>query len=562
MILNQLKIYSNKLILIVGIIFFLALNSNVVAKSNDLGTSEFKTNIFATEYIKKNKYATEKDNQIFDLLYSAEYTEQFNNLMDFLSDYKYYYIGFDTIYFWNSEDLKIFAMADNLSWRDFPARLIFHLQNVNPGTQAYMYSMSVSDAINGIFDNITTGLYNNQVISEVSAPYFIHKNDSSSRALGCVSQKNLEDESYDYSFIGWFTNTYINYYVPKNLDTDYSWNYYSKIKILDTVYESYSILYSPRNIYNQDIDCSDKSKIIVEFDAPLDEDYLFDFDFKIKTDKSSNLPTPTMRSDKDSNIHIEEIMNKIETDNGYEYSGKFGLDVVKNNKFKFVIDVKNYKNILNLYFETNLNYEVSYVYDKDDDNYYKSINMKDIYGLYLMPKTLSNENMQAIYLKGRYDIEFRKNYTDNGYDVEDKFIDYSNEILEVKSLGNEYNNLIYFVNLDYSNGDDDYYIKFDTRYYNYTIKEYAYSSPEIENPNTGDVIQLPEMDVIGPGAENSLSDYLNSARNFIQSISIYIREYMGVISYLFTSFPNMVKSGIITLFIIFVICCLIKVGRG
>lgn len=550
---------TNKFIFVLlTLIFTFTFNSKVLA--SDQGMAIYDRNIFATKYIRKNQFASDTDNQIYDLLYSKDYINEYNNLMNYAKNYKYYYIGWDTIYFWNDKDIKLFAITDNVSFNSFPQQTVFRFKNINKDIKYFAYKMSVSDAINGNFDNVKLMVFNPNETIPASTPYFMMKS-SYSMPRSTVSMKILDENEEYYSFIGWHTNYYITYYLPDDIDAG-GFNYFSKLKIMDTIYYNNSIIYSPTNSYSNDIDCSDKSKIIVEFDAPLDEDYLFDFNFKIKTDKSSNLPTPTMRSDKDSNIHIEEIMNKIETDNGYEYSGKFGLDVVKNNKFKFVIDVKNYKNILNLYFETNLNYEVSYVYDKDDDNHYQTINMKDIYGLYLMPKTLSNENMQAIYLKGRYDIEFRKNYTDNGYDVEDKFTDYSYEVLEVKSLGNEYNNLIYFVNLDYSNGDDDYYIKFDTRYYNYTIKEYAYSSPEIENPNTGDVIQLPEMDVIGPGAENSLSDYLNSARNFIQSISIYIREYMGVISYLFTSLPPMVKSGIITLFIIFVICCLIKVGRG
>ena len=153
--------------------------------------------------------------------------------------------------------------------------------------------------------------------------------------------------------------------------------------------------------------------------------------------------------------------------------------------------------------------------------------MDDKYGLYLIPRTLSSDNLNNIVLKGKYNIEIRNNYTSSDkYDVLKKYINYTENSLNYKYTFDNLNYLIYFENVDYqTNNDDGYFITFDSRFYNYVVKENIYDSPIINNPNTNEDIKLPSTDFITGDKEDNSQSFLHNITNFLNSLRSYSKYY-------------------------------------
>lgn len=290
-----------------------------------------------------------------------------------------------------------------------------------------------------------------------------------------------------------------------------------------------------------------------------------EFNFKIPNDKSFDLELLTTFSDiylskpylqiKNSfnEVEISEIddflgeREKVEaTDsNGvelYKYSGKFGIDFLDITELKLVFDVSNYIDDLYINFTSSFDFEVNVINTIDELDYYKTIMMNDIYGLYLIPKTLNNDNFSNININGIYNIEVRNNYHGTEeYDIMETFHDYSEPNFQYVFKFDQYNYLIYFENTQYNTEEDNtYYITFDTRYYSYSIKENVYDAPIINNPNTGEEIQLPGNDTIEklPQDMNGFIKYIEKIFNgktikqiFNNIYTIFRKTRLGV--YLF-----------------------------
>lgn len=292
--------------------------------------------------------------------------------------------------------------------------------------------------------------------------------------------------------------------------------------------------------YENTINVKDLSKI--EFNFKLPSESVFSYDLDLLTQFSESeffMPKPylvyqSIFDDKDisqADDFLGDLTKVGATDEYnnelYEYSGQFGIDFSNLKQLKLVFDVSDYNYNLYIKFTSSLDYEITTISYEEEKQYFTTIEMDDKYGLYLIPRTLSSDNLNNIVLKGKYNIEIRNNYTSSDkYDVLKKYINYTENSLNYKYTFDNLNYLIYFENVDYqTNNDDGYFITFDSRFYNYVVKENIYDSPIINNPNTNEDIKLPSTDFITGDKEDNSQSFLHNITNFLNSLRSYSKYY-------------------------------------
>lgn len=225
-------------------------------------------------------------------------------------------------------------------------------------------------------------------------------------------------------------------------------------------------------------------------------------------------------------------------------------------EYTFEVDVYNYEGSINLNFISNLNYEIEYEYKTEIEDYLTTINMKNYAALVLIPKVKNLETnaltsiQSDIYLSGIYDIELWE-------DVESKNVLYrkSNYSYNVFSHYQDYhylNAILYFINK--SIGDGSYYITFDSRYYNYTVKGYLSEEVEINNPNTNENINIGDIsDLFEYGISESnkftFNSFLRPIKFVFESISNFYNNYC----------PTIVQQFYYLIFMFFVVLVVIKI---
>lgn len=322
--------------------------------------------------------------------------------------------------------------------------------------------------------------------------------------------------------------------------------------------------------YENIIDTTDISKIEINFKVPQNENFSFDLELLTQfSDYYLAKPYLQMQSiyGEDTILQIDDFLGEITkveaTDEIgielYEYSGSFGLDFDSQNYLKLIFDTSNYVDDLYIKFTSSLDYEINYIYKIDEIEYSKTIMMNNKYGLYLIPKTINSDNFTNIFINGKYNIQVRNNYDDEeNYEVLATYENYYKPNFQYKFSVNNYKNLIYFENLNYSTDiDDSYYITFDTRYFNYAIKEFIYDSPTIVNPNTNEEYTINADDTINKN--NSIDDYISSADQFLEDMRKYIMIPVDMFTFFFNQLNPYIKMTIVTIFIILVIIGIISI---
>ena len=347
-------------------------------------------------------------------------------------------------------------------------------------------------------------------------------------------------------------------------------NFNEKITIFEEKYDADKIptafVKANEFIFDEKVNTEGLNKIIFTFDIPKDKNFSYDLDINL-TMLDDYLPRIYLEQITEENTTIVDILNEGYDDcdeesydcvDVYSISGFYGIDYFPLNELKLVIDVKEYNEDLYIYFKTNYSFTVEYITAEDEEAFWTTIAMHDIYGLYLMPKTLNIANFRPIYLNGKYDIEVYDITNSEKYKQLDKQTNYTFVSYQFLADFDKINTLFYFKNCDYALGkDNDYTITFDNRYFNYSIKEYAYSDVSIINPNTGEEILINE----GAIAPKTIADYISSSRTILKSFNTFIKEYFNLVNYFFTSLNDTIRNVIIALVIIAITCAIIITSR-
>lgn len=313
--------------------------------------------------------------------------------------------------------------------------------------------------------------------------------------------------------------------------------------------------------YEGIIETKDKSKIEINFTIPSDENFSFDLDFEM--DYSYGLLSkPYIEYSVANNSNIIDFITSDEksgaTDSEgneiYHIIGKYGQNLTFNQNLKsikIVLDVSSTIDDIYLKFSSKLNYTFSYEYTVDTNQYFKTIQMEDIYGLYLIPKTLNQDNRSTIYMYGKYDIGMR-GINEKEYSFKLEKYDKSNFIYDFKN--NPFGQLVFFENLGFSNDSDTgYYITFDIRYFSYAIRENPYDEPIINNPNTGEDIKIDFNDSI-----NNSESFSKTVYNIFSSFLPSIEEVIKLATIWFNSLPGLLKYFYMFLFLLTIAYLLLK----
>lgn len=338
------------------------------------------------------------------------------------------------------------------------------------------------------------------------------------------------------------------------------------VPTFDTYYQYFKIDTGDKEyIYNKNVNLADYSKL--EWLYNVNGNLVFDLQFEATIEDWNSLGSPYIDIEGNDGKNYKMALFEegfIPTEGGFVRGTKH-IDLLNVKSMKITWDTTNSYSTANIKIKTNYSIKENFIPKNTSGNFIK-IAMNNNYGIYLIPKTKGISNFSTIYLKGLYDIENR-NYEfpdkDKDYTIIDKKIDYSSSIYQYLTYFDELNFVTFIVNKNYGKenpNNEEYYVQFDSNMYSYAIKETPNSEVSIENPNTGEKIDFPIDDNI---QENkNIEDYLNDTRNFLKNIQKYNKEFLSLFQYLFNSFNNTIKTAIIGLFIVFIVCSIILIARG
>lgn len=271
-----------------------------------------------------------------------------------------------------------------------------------------------------------------------------------------------------------------------------------------------------------------------------------------------------------SNWYTEEYVDKLYdyalslVDKTYiysnNYSGNLFMSLLPDSttyKYSLEIDIINYQGALNLNFISNLNYNIEYEYVVDNIDYYVTIDINDYAALVLVPKVYySDSNTSAsflsdIYLYGTYDIELWEDLESKN--VLYRYNNYNNNVFSHYFDYHYKSSILYFINKNLDS--DSFYIKFDSRYYNYVLKNSLNEEVTITNPNTGEDMIIPDISDL-----YNYDYYYEDVSSYLDSLNKTSDYFNYHFDLNWNKLPSALKSMI--LFIFNIICILIVLRLG
>lgn len=447
------------------------------------------------------------------------------------------------------------------------------------GNQNYYWFTFVLKISSGKSYTIDYELVNNKL--DWSINYVPIENDIV--AFNYDSNKKLKYNRSAYRIL----ETSIDLKIGTSASSDFSSNGYNPKRIKDFMIDDGELCYSIKkgdilfdkdlapswipkiHSYENTIDTADISKIKIKFKNPnIVEGDSFNpalsFYMKFTGPYSNLISKPVLNytfSSKDTGNILEsnlDFLNNLtlneddENNPYYYYQGELNFDYTYYySNFYIIIDTYNYNKDLYLKFSSSLEFDLEFEYKENLDNYYKTINMNDIYGLYLIPNTKNKEIYSTIYTQGTYNIYLSDTTSEETTILQKGYNDVQfTRNFQISNTGY----LILFENVDYNTDkDDDYYITIDTRYYSYAIKKMLSTDTKIWNPVTGETI------TVNPGIKitdsESFSDLVNNAFDtFIPDI----KNVMKLISYWFNSLPGVLRYFYVFIFFMILAYLLLK----
>lgn len=384
-------------------------------------------------------------------------------------------------------------------------------------------------------------------------------------------------------------NNFVMVYYSKNENIEiknniyaknFTWNDKEYKDMLPVLYESPSlssyIFDEMLNIRNNNV----PKKLIFNFKKSSAETFNVVYEYGVHH-AYINSPYLVMNNSEDS------VNNKIYELNNYCSSGEdcYGqykgfLNIANSfsaeDTFSLIVDIPDpsiipeTRNEIKIYFEFDIPFTYEYVYE----NNMTDLNFTNKYGVAFFPKMKKvctdvdiSEIYSPFYLTlDDSDFRFTAPFQAARYNYDTKSFDVVDEPLVVvpiqektwkydyKFKSNQLNDILIIRNPKVKENTFAN-IKYDSNLFDYQILETENDRIKYINPNTCEEI------------EGSLPPSLNeknifdSSLEFIDRIAEYIKSFFELVSYFFNKLPEIAKTAIISLLIIYIICSIILMAR-
>lgn len=515
---------------------------------------------------------------------SDTYKNKLDNLIEEIkNNHEYYYISLYGIYYWDDQDISVYAGA---------------LKYEN--TSGYVYSMFDFIANNPNKSNIYKIEYYSYINNNNSNPTIYNNNTCLSPYMLYFSSTGQTNNAFDFSSY-WVTPDII-YFSPKkysNVSVVYDPYYLTSIFENDeynSVYIVYDSISTPSSSYStgdyiyehttqnkiyqyeDEIDTSNLSyiKIIYDTTGSTYDDYSYiqmnnvssklkeayfekSYDWGICLDENTCYDKYIYRDNvyytNEENMYLVSFPFKFEDrDHGY-YDETQELDY-----FYVYYDVSNISDIVNLSIDSTKQFSVELGYMEDYVDTFVEIDLKNYSGIVLFPKVNLYNGDYIFYLKNA-DVNIHHYYKNNLVNI------YKNITAETYLINQvEYQDRNRYYLIENNKVDQDSYISFDTRYFSYQLLNTTSESVTILNPNTNENQNISSID--SSNLNYDISHKLDNVDSLVDRVGLFIdgmKEYINIFSELFEcAYSNLnsdCQTFIVVIFIIILIVGLILILR-
>jgi len=349
--------------------------------------------------------------------------------------------------------------------------------------------------------------------------------------------------------------------------------------ILNTEYKTEEDLTDNPNIYNEEIDDINYSKMIFHFDVDVFKernnifDYLIDFESigTIQDDMSLN----ESHIQKFSSPYIEYvnkngITKRLEIDFGYDDQVEIRGAWYVAQKQEISSDIKSLKLVIpmdktaysryKINFVSYIPFTVSYETNEEALLYYANVDLTNKYGVMFMPKLIeNNSDISSIF----YTTGIESVLVYSSYNLKEEPIEIYNTNLSEFNYTISYENTNYNLFFKVSTLTPELgIVTYDTRYYTYKIITSEYEINTIINPNTNQEFTIDFSNTVGNKLNyNNINDLFDNIKKFNSDIGPVTAEILGVFQYGFDSMNNYIKTFLIVIFIIILVAATIKIIR-
>lgn len=375
--------------------------------------------------------------------------------------------------------------------------------------------------------------------------------------------------NYDLKFVKTYNDTSTNEKIIKIGDNLYNYN-----DIIPTYYD-YFELDKPKKYKFDDI-IHDDNIAQTYFNLDLEQlksnDYNLELNYAV-SNYTDNVLSPYLKITYVDNTYAILSQSFNENPIVHVFMGEFNSCLapdkeVKNVQLVFPMETTNdidYK----IQLTSNVNFDLSYVYDEEFNQSLTKIDLTGKYSLILIPKvTLQNEVFQDFYLNG--DLEVRgitdiDNITsaqvgnNKIYNGTFRYLtDFRYTVHAIQFVNNDYEE---YPNLEKS-------VTFDANFFDYYIVDTKNDTITIINPNTDKKSDL-NMSDINYQHELTNSDkdsktvfgMFKSINNYISTLKDTFKIFIEQFNFLFTNLNAQVQLAIKTIFIVVVVCSIVIMIR-
>jgi len=253
-------------------------------------------------------------------------------------------------------------------------------------------------------------------------------------------------------------------------------------------------------------------------------------------------------------------------DMSYQYSGAMSLNSDSSNvSYKLVVDLTGLDYYyVNLSFDSNVDYEVTYYEKESEKEYIGSVDLTGKAGVMFIPKQIKEDMLLNFsFYQNEYSIQLRDTYKSDynilayysvGYCDDRDYIDGipyicnngTGYILSVEFEKGNSEQSLFIVNRDYPNKDTSI-VYYDTRYFEYVIYNTLADTPTFTHPITGEEDSsnsLIDFDTSMTEQDGFFKEMINALNHF----KGVIMDIFGDVSYVFTNLPYQLRYFFIAVF--------------
>ncbi|MCI8777922.1 MAG: hypothetical protein HFI87_02095 [Bacilli bacterium] len=335
------------------------------------------------------------------------------------------------------------------------------------------------NSISNVFLNGTTT--NNGLLSQYASSNPFYSDYLSNSIFAIPVYSNVPIEYYQF-------NTSYNDTIKIN-EVVYSYG--------DTIPTYYDYAYSSPTIYKFDDTIHDDNIAQTYFNLNLQDLAKNDYNLNLKYaygNYTSDILAPFLKItyNDNTNSYISIVTDEKPTVNVFMGYFEMCLDNSKPiSNVQIVFPMENTKDIdYKIQLESNVKFDISYVYDEIFNNYLQTIDITGKYSVNFIPKLVEHNSdvFQDFYLIGdNFEIRILHNVdSDIQNAINTVYKNWNRSSFRYFEGVNQVTNAIQFINNDYENYPlKTYSVTYDTRYWAYSIFEKRDSVILVTNPNTG-----------------------------------------------------------------------------